>query len=144
MTDSTFWKGLALWFAGFAALALLGGAVLGVVFLGIGQAPPPPMDDLRVSNGDDQNHTVRIEIVPVNVSATGESPDTFTESIASLEPGESVAFEEATAAGEEYRLVVAVDDRDPESFAVTGTDDYCTTEIRVEANATVEVVTSCA
>jgi hypothetical protein len=35
-------------------------------------------------------------------------------------------------------------DRAPESFAVTGPDDYCTTELWVEANATVEVGASCA
>lgn len=149
MTDSTFWKGLALWLAGFAALVLFGGAVLAVAFLGIGQAPPP-MDDLHVSNDDSETHTVRIEVIPANgsisgsASASDRSPDAFGETIASLEPDESVAFEEATEEGEEYRLVVAVDDRDPESFAVVGSDDYCTTEVWVEANATVEVGASCA
>ena len=138
---------------GFALLALFGGAILGVAFLGIGQTPGAT-DDLRVSNHGDENHTVRIEAVPANesgsesASTSGESLDTnantFAETIGSLEPNESVAFEEATAAGEEYRLVVTVDDRDPESFAVTGTDDYCTTEVWVEANATVEVGASCA
>ena len=150
MTDSTFWKGLALWFAGFALLALFGGAVLAVAFLGVGQAPPPPMDDLHVSNDDSENHTVRIEVIPANASVSGSasasdrSPDAFVETVASLEPDESVAFEETTEEDEEYRLVVTVDDRDSESFAVTGTDDYCTTGVWVEANATVEVATSCA
>ncbi|UPV99203.1 hypothetical protein M0R88_11775 [Halorussus gelatinilyticus] len=145
MTDSTFWKGLALWFAGFGLLALFGGAVVGVAFLGFGQTPEAT-DDLRVSNGDDERHSVRIKAIPSNASTPGDSTDSdaFAEEVASLGPNESVAWSNATAAGEEYRLVVTVDDREPKSFAVTGPDDLCTTGVRVEANATVEVVASCA
>ncbi|UPV73140.1 hypothetical protein M0R89_11335 [Halorussus limi] len=141
MTDSVFWKGLTLWLGGFAAFALLVGGVFAVAFLGIGQAPSA-MDDLHVSNDDDANHTVRIEVIPAN--ASGESQDVFAEEVASLRPNESVSWSNATQAGEEYRLVVSVDGREPKSFAVTGPYDHCTTEVWVGANATVEVVASCA
>ncbi|MFC4449432.1 hypothetical protein [Halorussus aquaticus] len=133
MADSVFWKGLALLFLVFAVLV---GTVVAFGFLGFGQSPPP-MDDLRVSNDDDTNHTVDLRIVAANGSVS------FERSVR-LGSAERVSFDGTTKRGSEYRLRVAVDDREPESFEISGQDDLCTTAVRVEANATVEVVTSCA
>ncbi|WP_137283561.1 hypothetical protein [Halorussus salinisoli] len=136
MTDSTFRKGLAVWLSVFAILAVVG-AVVAFGFLGLGRAPPP-MDDLHVSNHDDANHTVRVEVVAANDSAT-----TF-EGTVTLSPGERVSFDGTTAYDREYRLLVAVDGRESESFDIEGPDDLCTTEVRVESSATIEVGTGCA
>ena len=136
MTDRTFWKGLALWLSFFAVLALVVGAVFAFGFLSVGRAPAA-MDDLHVSNDDDANHTVRIEIVAANDS-------TVFERTVRLAPDERVSFENATARGRQYRLVVAVDDRESRSFAIEGPDDLCMTEVRVESNAAVDIVTGCA
>lgn len=134
-----FWKGLALWLGGFAVLALVGGGVLGLAFLGAEQSPAAS-DDLRISNHDEENHTVRIEAVPTNAS---DGLPVLEEAV-TLEANESVRLDGATEAGEAYRLVVAIDDRDPESFEIRGPDDHCTTEVWVESNATADVVTACA
>lgn len=139
MTDSVFWKGLVLWMAGFAVFALVGGGVFAAVFFGIGQSPEA-MDDLYVSNRDDGNHTVRIEVTPANASDDSSTFDRAT----TLEASESRSFDGATEVDEAYGLLVTVDDREPESFELTGPDDYCTTEVRVESSTTVEVGTSCA
>lgn len=139
MTDSVFWKGLTLWFAGFAIFALVGGGVFGAVFFGLGQSPDA-MDDIHVWNHDDENHTVRIETIRANASDESVVFDRVT----TLNASESMRFDGATEVDEAYRLLVTVGDREPESFEITGPDDYCTTNVRVESNATVEVGTGCA
>ncbi|MFC4548993.1 MULTISPECIES: hypothetical protein [Halorussus] len=138
MADSTFFRGLTLWLTAFAVVGAVAGGVVAFGFLGIGHAPPA-MDDLHLTNGDDANHTVRIEVSPAN-----ETGRTVFSKTVRLDAGARVSFENATAVGERYRLGVAVDDRNPESFEIEGPDDRCTTEIRIEANATVEVGQICA
>jgi hypothetical protein len=131
-------KVLALGIPAFAVVAFLVG-VVGFGLLGIGQAPPS-MDDLRVSNDDDESHTVRIEIFPVNES--GDSPP-FT-ATRTLEPGAETAFDGVAEEGEPHRLVVTVDDREPQTFERDGPDDYCRIEIEIASGGEVEVRMGCA
>jgi hypothetical protein len=143
MTARRIWKALALGIPAFAVLAFLVG-VVGYGLLGIGQAPPP-MDDLRVSNDDDGNHTVRIEVFPASdTSAKGLGDRTVFTATRTLESGATAAFDGVTPAGEEYRLVVTVDDRDSRTFEIDGPDDYCQTNVEIEAGGAVEVGTGCA
>jgi len=144
MTCRTVLKALALGIPAFAVVAFLVG-VVGYGLLGIGQAPPPPMDDLRVSNDDDANHTVRIEVFPTrDTSAEGLGDRTVFTATRTLESGATAAFDGATPAGEEYRLVVTVDDREPRTFEIDGPDDYCQTNVEIESGGAVEVGTGCA
>lgn len=136
MTDATFFKGLALWFAGFVALALVAGGVAGVAFLSEDRSPPA-MDDLHVHNEDYASHSVRVEIFPENGSGA-----VFSERV-ELQPDERIAFDDTTERGESYRLVVSVDDREPKSFDATGPDGLCTIDVWVE-DATVETGMGCA
>ena len=136
MAGSTFFKGLAVWFAGFVALALVVGGVAGLAFLSEDRSPPPT-DDLHVHNGDDASHSVRIEFFPENGS------DAVFSELADLDPNETVSFENATEHGESYRLVISVDDRESKSFDAEGPDGLCTMDVWVE-NATVETGMSCA
>jgi len=137
MADSMFLKGLGGWLAGFLALALVVGGAVGLAAL-TDDRSPPPMDDLRVSNHDDERHRVHVRVAPANGSET-----IFSETVGT-DPAERVSWQNATAPGREYRLTVTVDDRAAESFAVEGPDDLCTTEVRIEENGTVETATSCA
>ena len=137
MADSTFFRGLALWFVGFAVLALFGGGVLGVSHL-VADHSSTPMDAVRVSNDDDANHTVRLDVSPINESAT-----TFAKTVR-LRPGETVSFDEPLESGRQYRLLVAVDGEEAQSFEVDGPDDHCTIGVYVESDANATVVSSCA
>ena len=136
MADSTFFKGLALWFAGFVAFALVAGGAVGFAFLSADRSPPP-MDDLHVHNGDDVNHSVLVKVFPENGSDAA-----FSERV-EMRPGEQVTLDGTTEHGESYRLVVAVDDREPSAFDVEGPDDLCAIDVRVE-NVTVETGMICA
>lgn len=136
MADSTFFKGLAMWFAGFAVLALVVGGVAGLAFLSEDRTPPP-MDDLHVHNEDDAIHSVRVELFPENGS------DSVFSELADLDPNGTASFDDTTERGESYRLVVAVDDRESKSFDVEGPDGLCTIDVWIE-NATVETGMGCA
>lgn len=137
MVDRTSFNGLAVWFAGIVALALVVGGSVGVAVLS-GDRSPPRMDDLHVSNHDDRIHRVHVEI-----SSADDSEVVFSETVR-VDPDERLSWETATEYDREYRLVATVDDRAPESFDRTGPDDLCTTEVRIESNGTVETGTSCA
>lgn len=145
MADSTFFRGLALWLTAFAVVGVVAGGAVAFGLLGIGRAPPA-MDDLHLANGDDETHAVRVDVVPLDAetASAGEPGPTAFEKTVRLDAGERVSFENATAVGERYRLVVAVDDGSPESFEIEGPDDRCTTEVRIETNATVDVGQICA
>lgn len=136
MTDRTFWKGLAVWLSTFAVLSLVVGGVVAVGFLELGREPPA-MDDLHVSNRDDANRTVRVAVVTSNGSTTFERT-------VRIAPDERVSFDGTTERGREYRLRVAVDDRDTATFRVEGPDDRCTVEVEIGANATARVGYPCA
>ena len=139
MADSNVFEGLTAWLA---AVALVAGSLLGVVTFGpldVGETPPK-LDDLGVSNEGDVGHTVRVEVIPAN----GSGETTVFETTVRLEPDERRRFDAATDPDEEYLLVVAVDDRESESFEIAGADDRCTTTVQVESDATVEVWKGCA
>jgi hypothetical protein len=121
MSDSIFRKRLSLWFAGFVVLALFGGGVLGLAFLGV-ERSGEATGDLRVSNDDGLTHRVGIEAIPMN----GSEETVTVERAVTLQPNESVSLDAGTEAGEPYRLAVTIDDREPEPFEITGPDDHCT------------------
>ncbi|WP_135825407.1 hypothetical protein [Halorussus ruber] len=141
MTDRAFWKGSTLRFAGLGTLALAVGVVGGVVAFGVLDVTrtPPPIDDLLVSNEDDANRTVRVAVFPANGS--GESA--AFEANVTLTPDERRSFAETTERDETYRLLVAVDGREPESFEIVGPDRRCATIVQVESNATADVWRGC-
>ncbi|WP_132057510.1 hypothetical protein [Halorussus amylolyticus] len=137
MADSTFFKGLAIWFAGLALFGLVVFGVAGVTFLSDDRSHSA-MDDLHISNNDNETHRIHVEVTSANGSNV-----TVSETVR-VEPDERISWENATAYGHYYRLVVTVGDREPESFNVEGPDDLCTTEIWIESNGTVETGMLCA